>query len=48
VSGAAIGVVLALLLGGSSTVAFGLVIGAVLGLLMGVAVQAQRPPGHHR
>jgi hypothetical protein len=44
-SGAAIGVVLALLIGGSPTVAFGLIIGAALGLITGAAVQARRPPG---
>jgi hypothetical protein len=47
-SGATIGVVLALLLGGSPTVAFGLIIGAALGLITGAVVQARRPPGRHR
>jgi hypothetical protein len=46
-SGAAIGVVLALLLGASPTVA-GLIIGAALGLITGAVVQARRPPGRHR
>jgi hypothetical protein len=40
-SGAAIGVVLALLLGGCHTVAFGLIIGAALGLITGAVVQAR-------
>jgi predicted lipid-binding transport protein (Tim44 family) len=47
-SGAAIGVVLALLLAGSSTAASALIIGAALGLIIGAAVQAQRPTGRHR
>jgi hypothetical protein len=46
-AGAAIGVVLALLLGGSPTVAFGLIIGAALGLITGAVMQA-RPPGRNR
>jgi hypothetical protein len=47
-SGAAIGAVLALVVGGSPTVAFGLVIGAALGLIIGAVVQARRPSGRHR
>jgi hypothetical protein len=47
-SGAAIGAVLALPVGGSPTVAFGLIIGAALGLITGAVVQARRPPGRNR
>jgi outer membrane lipoprotein SlyB len=47
-SGAAIGAVLALVVGGSPTVAFGLVIGATLGLIIGAVVQAQQLPRRQR
>jgi hypothetical protein len=45
-SGAAIGAVLALVVG-IPTVAFGLVIGAALGLIIGAVVEMQQPPGRH-
>jgi hypothetical protein len=43
--GAAIGIILALLIGGSPTVAFGLIIGAALGLITGAVVHTRRPSG---
>jgi hypothetical protein len=47
--GAAIGIMLAPLMGGSRTVAFGLIIGAALGLITGAVVQGRRASGrHHR
>jgi hypothetical protein len=46
--GAAIGIMLALLIGGSRSVTFGLIIGAALGLITGAVVQARRPSGRRR
>jgi uncharacterized membrane protein len=48
VLGAAIGVVLGILAGGSTQVALCVVIGAALGLLSGAAVQARSAPHHDR
>jgi hypothetical protein len=39
---------LAPLMGGSRTVAFGLIIGAALGLITGAVVQGRRASGPHR